>query len=346
MKTKKQKLTLFLKTFLGLALVAWVLKGKMVDFSILSTFVLRPVNLVIAFGFLSTSAVLCTLRWRILVRGQGLHISFKDLFSLTMIGNFFNTFMPGSVGGDFIKAWYIAGKEPTKRTKAVFTVLLDRVLGLAVIIFYAAFTLVFFSDWLKEHRQLQTIAFSIWIFSGVSILGGFVFFLSALVSKGPLSKRLEQFVRRFNKTSKILEAAFLYRKQPIQIFAALALSSVSILSAIYFHSLQGKLLGLPLSLTQYFILVPLAVTASAVPLLPGGIGTGQLAFFTLFQWMGIENPELGGTLCTLVQIYTILFNCVGYLFYLRFKQMPQRIPSSQSENSHPSGAAFCSRQTV
>jgi len=340
--TAKTKLKPIIKTALGLILVAWVFKGKMVDFSLLRTFVLNPVNFATALGFLSISAFLCTLRWRILVRGQGLQISFKDLFSLTMIGNFFNTFMPGSVGGDLIKAWYIAGKEPNKRTKAVFTVLLDRILGLAVIIFYAAFTLVFFSDWLKDHPQLKTIAVSVWIFSGASIIGGFLFFLSPFVKKGPIQTLLKRVLGKYNKVSKILDAAFLYRKQPFQIFLALLLSSVSILTAIYFHSLQGKLLGIPLSLTQYFILVPLAVTASAVPLLPGGIGTGQVAFFTLFKWMDIANPELGGTLCTLVQVYTILFNCLGYLFYLKFKRGPKLISSPSDSDKSSSGMAFCS----
>jgi uncharacterized protein (TIRG00374 family) len=122
-----QKLKPALKTLLGLGLVVWVLKGKMVDFSLLKNLILNPLNLLVALLFLGASAFLCTSRWLILVRGQGLQLSFRDLFSLNMIGNFFNTFMPGSVGGDLIKAWYIAGKQPGKRTEAVFTVLLDRV---------------------------------------------------------------------------------------------------------------------------------------------------------------------------------------------------------------------------
>lgn len=327
---KDQKFKTAIKTILGLALVVWVLKSKMVDFALLETLVFNPLNLLTAFLFLLTSTLLCTSRWLLLVKGQGLSLYFKDLFSLYMIGNFFNTFMPGSVGGDLIKAWYIAGKEPQKRTKAVFTVLLDRVLGLSVIIFYAAFTLLlFFPDAGEKLPQLKIIALSLWGFTGFFFLSLILFF-SPFNFAPRLSHLFFNNLRKSSKLSKILDAGFIYKKQFKSVAFAFVLSALSILSSIIFHSIQGKLLGASLSLAQYFVIVPLAATVSAVPLLPGGIGTGQVAFFTLFKWMGIDNPELGGTLCTLIQIYTILFNCLGYIFYLRFKKTPHSSSSYSS----------------
>lgn len=313
------KLKLVLKTLLGLALVAWMLQGKMVDFSLLKHFIFSPVNLLMALLFLGTSALLCTARWLILVRGQGLGLSFQNLFSLYMIGNFFNTFMPGAVGGDLIKAWYIAGNQTHKKTEAVFTVLLDRAIGLSVIVFYSAFTLLVFSNWLIGRPELKAIAICVWSFSLLTVVAG-LFFFSSVFFKTGASNKITSFLRRFKMVSKILDATLLYRDQPKQVFVALLLSALSVFVAVYFHSLQGQLIGASLSLAQYFAIVPLAMIASAVPLLPGGIGTGQVAFFTLFKWGDISNPELGGTLCTLVQIYTILFNCLGYFFYLRFRK--------------------------
>jgi uncharacterized protein (TIRG00374 family) len=238
-----------------------------------------------------------------------------------MIGLFFNTFMPGSVGGDLIKAWYVAGKEPQNRTKAVFTVLLDRVLGLTVIILCAAITVFFFSTSLQNKVELQAVTWSIWIFSLVSLLSLGIFFFP-WIWKRPLVLKMLSFLRKSKKTSKLLDATLLYQNQRPQIFIAFILSTLSISSSVFFYYLQGNHLGAGLNLEQYFVIVPLAVTVSAVPLLPGGIGTGQIAFFTLFKWMGVSNPELGGTLCTLVQIYTILFNCLGYVFYLQYKKLP------------------------
>lgn len=329
------KMKLIFKTLIGLGLVVWVLQSRMVDFTLLKSLVFSPFNLATAFFFLLISSLLCTARWLILARAQGLQLYFKDLFSLTMIGNFFNTFMPGSVGGDFMKAWYIAGREPQKRAKAVFTVLFDRVLGLSVIISYAAVTLIIFSHWLEQRPQLQAVALSVWIFTFLFVLASFVFFFPPFWKTSVLIKFLG-IIKKSNKISKLVDSALLYQNHGKQLLFALLLSALSILSSNYFYFLEGNLLGVPLSLMQYFVIVPLAVTASAVPLLPGGIGTGQVAFFTLFKWMGAQNPEQGGTLCTLMQVYTILFNCLGYFFYLRFKNVPAKtaLRTTNLERAH------------
>jgi host factor-I protein len=92
-----------------------------------------------------------------------------------------------------------------------------------------------------------------------------------------------------------------------------------------------KLQGQVESFDQYVVLLKNTVTqmvykhaiSTAVPLLPGGIGVGQVAFFTLFQWANVPNPELGSTLCTLMQVYTILFNCLGAIFYVKYKKKPK-----------------------
>jgi uncharacterized membrane protein YbhN (UPF0104 family) len=118
-----------------------------------------------------------------------------------------------------------------------------------------------------------------------------------------------------------MTSALLHFRDHFWVFTgSLLLSAASVLGILCFHIYLGNLLKIPLSYGQYFFIIPLALTVSAVPLLPGGIGTGQVAFFTLFKWVGVPDPELGGTLCTLVQIYTILYNCLGAIFYLKAKR--------------------------
>lgn len=329
MKTPRERLTFILKTVVGLGVVAFVVKSKMVDFDSLGAVLFSPLNMALALGFLTLSAVFCTARWLLLVRAQGLELSYKDLLSLTMIGNFFNTFMPGSVGGDLIKAWYIAGKEPQRRTRAIFTVLLDRVLGLAVIVFYAAVTLLFYTQWLEGRPELKVVAWSIWAFTATSMVVLLLFFAPWFWRQGMVQKTLG-FFQRSAKLEKILDSGFLYQKRPRTVLMALFFSALSIFGFNFFYRTIGGQLGIEMTLAQYFVIVPLAMTASAIPLLPGGIGTGQVAFYTLFKWMGVANPDLGGTLCTIIQIYTILFNCLGYLFYIRVKRAPRLSPEMDS----------------
>ena len=150
---------------------------------------------------------------------------------------------------------------------------------------------------------------------------GFIF-VSPLLPRFKLTRVVLERLRRRPKVSHLLDAALLYRKQVPTLLIAIAISCLSITTHVFLFRIQGELIGIPLSLSQYFFLIPVALTVSAVPLLPGGIGVGQVAFFTLFQWIGLDNPEQGSTLCTAVQIYTILFNCIGAIFYVRFKRKP------------------------
>src|SRR5262249_13871104 len=76
-------------------------------------------------------------RWYFLVRAQDLPFTLPDALRLGFIGFFFNTFMPGSVGGDVIKAAFVA-REQSRRTVAVATVIMDRAIALWALVWFVA----------------------------------------------------------------------------------------------------------------------------------------------------------------------------------------------------------------
>ncbi len=318
-KAARDKGLALLKIIIGFGLVVYVLRSRMVDFNQLGGVLFNPLNFLMTFVMQVGMALCCAMRWYVLARAQGLSMPFKVIGSLTMIGNFFNTFLPGSVGGDLIKAWYVAGEEPERKTKAVFTVLADRVIGMAVIVFCAAVTLVLNQDWVAEHEPLRAMTYTVWAVSGLSVVVAILFFISLRYKVG-LFTRAVALLENVALAHKMLEAISIYRHHPKEIFKALVLSSGNVLLLILVFYLNGKALGVDLPLSGYFFVVPIGMTISAIPLLPGGIGVGQVAFFTLFKWAGVSNPEQGSTLCTLMQIYIILFNCLGAFFYLKFKR--------------------------
>ncbi len=317
------------KLALGLALVAYVLRSRMIDFGALRDVLLLPQNAAFSFSFLLFASLSSSFRWFLLARAQGLSLEYLQTFQLSMIGMFFNTFMPGAVGGDLVKAWYVAGREPQRKTKAVFTVVLDRVVGLSVFFFFAAGALVCFYPWLPAHPELKALAYGIWAFTGASALFVSVLFVS-LIFKLPGSRLIRRVLSRSPKIYQLFESVVLYRHHAGTVFLALLISAVSILGNVLLFKFLGDSLGIPLSLSHYFFVVPIGLTVSAAPLLPGGIGVGQVAFFTLFSWVGLQNPEQGATLCTLVQVYTILFNCLGAIFYIRFRRSPAMAESLQT----------------
>jgi len=319
MKLTKEHLKLGAKLTLGVGVVVYVLRTNMVDLEKLHDVVFQPFNLFIGLLAMGMGVVVTATRWYFLVRAQGLSLSYKETIQLGMIGVFFNTFMPGTVGGDVIKAWYVAGHEPEKKTKAIFTIALDRVLGLTTILFYTGVTLMFFTEWLEAKPQLQAIAFAVWGFMGCALVFA-LFFFTEFGWKLKIVNSTITYFSRISFLENIIAALLLYRKHFKVIFFGMIFSAFNILSITLLFAYLGNALGIELALSKYFFVVPLGLVATGVPLLPGGIGVGQVAFFTLFSWAGLSNPELGGTLCTLWQIYFILFNCTGAFFYFKFKR--------------------------
>ena len=72
-----------------------------------------------------------------LVRAVGLPFSRYDAVRLGLVGFYFNTFLPGAIGGDVVKAVEIA-RENSCRALAVATVLIDRIIGLWSLIWFVA----------------------------------------------------------------------------------------------------------------------------------------------------------------------------------------------------------------
>lgn len=58
--------------------------------------------------FLYLQLLIIAWRWSILRRTQGLIFSLSSAFALVMIGELVNIVAPGSVGGDMVKACYVA----------------------------------------------------------------------------------------------------------------------------------------------------------------------------------------------------------------------------------------------
>ena len=75
--------------------------------------------------------LLAGVRWMILLRVQGIRISWGRLYGLLMVGLFFSLFIPGGTGGDLVKGYYLLKEAPVgRRTSAALSVVMDRLLGL------------------------------------------------------------------------------------------------------------------------------------------------------------------------------------------------------------------------
>src|SRR6266536_5389782 len=72
-------------------------------------------------------------RWHVLLKVQGIHLSFWRLSGLFLIGMFYNQFLPGGTGGDIIKSYYLLKETPDKKAGALLAVVFDRFIGLVAL---------------------------------------------------------------------------------------------------------------------------------------------------------------------------------------------------------------------
>src|SRR5207253_9972745 len=73
-------------------------------------------------------------RWHVLLKVQGIHLSFPRLLGLFLIGMFYNQFLPGGTGGDIMKSYYLLKETPDKKAGALLAVVLDRFIGLVALV--------------------------------------------------------------------------------------------------------------------------------------------------------------------------------------------------------------------
>ncbi len=104
------------------------------------------------------SISLTFVRWYILVRAVDLPFTLFNAWRLGLVGFFFNTFLPGAVGGDIVKAAFLA-REHDRRTVAVATVIMDRVIALWALIWFVAIlgTGFWFTGMLENKVQSRVI---------------------------------------------------------------------------------------------------------------------------------------------------------------------------------------------
>ncbi len=268
-------------------------------------------------------AVLITLvRWWILVRAQDIPLSLSDAIRLGSVGIFFNTFLPGSVGGDIIKGAFIARERKDRRAIAVATVLLDRAIALWGLFFFMAVAgSTFWALGQLDKPQAQQLVRIVIVLVAVSLATWFLLGLLPEWRAHRFAGRLAAIPKIGHALAEGWNAVWMYRCRQRTVALALVLSWTAHLGFLlsYFWAAQtlSPTAQVP-TLAEHFIIVPIGMVIQAVPLFPGGAGISELGFGGLYQLVGYAAAA--GVLMSLVQrIAMWVIGGVCYFVYLRMK---------------------------
>jgi len=285
-------------------------------------------SLLLAQGMILVGFSLSFIRWYLLIRGLGLPFHLHDAFRLGSLGYMLNQVSPGSVGGDLLKAVFIAKEHPEKKTEAIATVLLDRVIGLYAILLVASVGLILLGQSAEPHAILNTMQTLVWTAAAIGTVG-LLFALSPAATAAVGSWRVRQLVDRIPAIGptliRLLETIAVYRSRRRYLAGALGLALVTHNLVIVAFWIICR--GLPVydpSLIETASVVPLGLAISAIPLTPGGLGTLEAGFEFLFTTIGAAKGD--GTIVALTyraMVYGVA--TVGAGYYLTSKKSVDRL---------------------
>ncbi len=254
-------------------------------------------------------------RWFLLVRGLHMEFHLRDSFRLGTLGFMFNQISPGSVGGDLLKAVFIAKEQHGRKTEAVATVVIDRVVGLYAMLIVGSLGLALVSQQVSAHALVQKMQVIVWSSLAVGTIG-FAWVMSPLAT----GKRARDFADRLpavgHTVTRLIDAAAVYRSRRAYIFASVGLAVMThCLLILAFWCISR---GLPVyepTLFQNASIVPPSLVAGALPLTPGGLGTMEAAIEFFYIALGAQKGD--GTIVSLAyRAMTYVVAAVGACYYL------------------------------
>ncbi len=293
--------------------------------------------LVLAQGSILGMLLMTFYRWKLLLGAQGIHYTFREATALGFIGFFFSQVIPGSTGGDVVKAYYVAIDHPERRAAGITTVFLDRVVGLLDLVVLAGVAILINWDQILSSDWLKGIAGLVAAIIAGAIVGATLFFSERLRSSPRLRALLDRLPFR-DLLGKIQAAVYVYKFHPRLVLVAVVLSLLVQLSVIFTAVCYALALDLQANLLSFFFIVPLANLASSLPGSPGGLGQLEGAYsglFLLFKY-GEDNGLLFGII---QRLNWYLWSTVGWVYYLRRRGQVNRARKLASGGEIEPGAA-------
>lgn len=277
------------------------------------------------------SMLVAAMRWDWLLRRNDIHAGFFAVWRLTWIGVFFNNVVPGQTGGDLVKAVYIVRRSPGRKMAAAMSVIVDRIMGLGSLALLGALVV------LGDLSRFGALAIGIW---GVLLLVcgiGVVAFSRRLRKTLGLDALLDRLPARLSAAlRKVDHAVYFYRGHQRGLLLWFLLGTGNHVITIGSFFCMGEALGIQVPLIEYFVLVPIALIVSAVPIAPNGWGVGEALFGTLFGKFAaihvsgaVPDPEAvmrtrGVALSVLYRLHTTLWSLVGGVLLLTDRQRLSR----------------------
>jgi len=251
----------------------------------------NPLFLALAFVAYAGYAVIASLRLNGFLKGIGLHISERYNFKLFLLGLFYNLFLPGGIGGDGYKIFFLRRKFNIKGRRLLSAVFFDRLSGLWALCLITA-ALVVFIPRLQVPNEVPVL---------IVIAGTVAYYVT-------IRRYFPDYSKRFLSTH----------------FKALAAQSMQVVCAIcllYALRFDGKF-------APYLFMFLLSSLVAVVPFTVGGIGAREMVYVFGAQYFQMDE-HLAVLISLLFLLISAALATSGAYFIFRPQGLGEvRLPST------------------
>jgi glycosyltransferase 2 family protein len=262
-------------------------------------------------------------RWKILLKVQGINLSTARIAGLFLIGMFYNQFLPGGTGGDIVKTYLLWKETPDKKPGALLAVLFDRLIGLVALISITGVLIGLRYDFLSKTPETKQLLLGLLL-----ILGGAVL---ALITTFIVSgfNLLHKLPHRFPGREKLIEtsaAYHLYARHWRATAAAFGASLVCHLGTFATFLCVAYAFRANVALIDFFAIMPVERTISSLPISFAGIGTREFVLQVMLSHLCAvplgASPDYWIAVARMIGLtgFTVILLCclpggIVYLFY-------------------------------
>lgn len=259
------------------------------------------------------SLILTYIRWYALVRVIEPRFTLRSTLLLGFIGYVFNLVIPGAVGGDLIKAAYLV-RMHIRKTQAVASMVIDRILGLLGLFALASIAGVFAWNMSASAPQVRRLILAAWFAAAMGAVLLAAIFGQVFTRFFPASKRTGH-GRLAMIVAELKTMSNTYRTRLDVVLLGLGLSVAGHALNVVAFFLMGRMLfpAMTTTLGEHFLMGPLTLFTMAVPLPFGALGLSEGVGDQLFGLVGHPSGALA-----MMGFRVLMYTCglIGACVYL------------------------------
>lgn len=294
----KTVLSLFLGSILLIFMVWYVDIGKLYN-AIMSS---SPIWLAYYMLLMLPFFLLRAWRWRMLLVPVKSSVKLSSSFWITMIGFMVNAIIPLRLGGEFVRAFAMDGKEKTGFFQSLSSVAVERVLdllgitllGLIGIFMLPKDAIIYLPQWALDALKIVGIFVAITLLSlilGIKYEKSLLFFIRRLVSAIPkLPYKWQEKIINFSKS--MIDGARGLTHNPPTFLSTLVSTIIIWFMAFLSTFLIFKAFNYDVPIPIILLGSMLVQLSFILPAPPGYIGTYEVFWSTIFIGLGLSRLDL------------------------------------------------------